>query len=85
MEWWPAAGYALYVGLGLALTVWLLHRVATRLRALDRRIEEFREEQENAPPVHPLAALAELYEEESRRDEEARARRKARKQRRKAP
>ena len=82
MEWWRVAGYVLYVGTGCALSVWLWRRAVERARLLDRRIEEFREEQENAPPVHPLAALAELYEEERRQEEEARARRRSRRSRR---
>ncbi len=64
------------------------YAAATALRSarrLDKRIQEFKEEQEELQkqrgPINPYAALADLYAEQARQDEEAARRRAARRQR----
>ncbi len=56
------------IAAGLLTSYYLVATVMRSKRRLDRRVEEFREEQEsgNAPPLNPYAALAELYAEEER-------------------
>ncbi len=68
----------IYLLAGAGITGWLLVVVSRSKRRLDARVEQFKAEQEEnqGPPPNPYQALAELYAEDERRNQEARKKRK---------
>jgi hypothetical protein len=70
------------IAVGIVLAAYAAAHALRSARRLDRRIAEFKAEQEEAQqkggPINPYAALAELYAEEARRNDEAVQRRAAR-------
>ena len=68
----------LYLAIGAVASVALALAVWKNKRRLDRRVEEFRQEMEEnqGPPLNPYLALAELYAEDERKNQEARKKRK---------
>jgi len=65
----------LYLTLGAVVSAYLIMLVVQSKRRLDRKVEEFLAEQEDlpGPPPNPWLALAELYAEDERKNQEARA------------
>jgi hypothetical protein len=65
---------ALLLAAAALITFYLLVSAARNKRRLDRSVEEFREELEEnqGPPPNPYLALAELYAEDERKNQEAR-------------
>jgi hypothetical protein len=74
MEFWRW----LYLGVGAAISLVLCVRVARNAARVSRRVREFKEElaARQGPPPDPFRELAELYAEQERLDQAARARRK---------
>lgn len=60
------------VALGVAVVAWLAGRVVRRARELDRCIDEFHREQEEAANsgavIDPYAGLADVFSQEPKKD-----------------
>lgn len=67
-----------YVAVGLAVCAYLIRTVLNSKDRLDRRVEEFRQEQEanQGKTLNPYMALAELYAEQEREEAERKKRRR---------
>jgi flagellar basal body-associated protein FliL len=67
-----------YVAVGLAVCAYLIRMVLNSKDRLERRIEEFRQEQEanQGKTINPYLALAELYAQQEREEAERKQRRR---------